>query len=299
VTTALPSSPTAIRIDHRDPTYGEGFFDKLQQGQAVAGKDGYTWQHDGQGWTQQQGGAAPPAAGGSDPYTPSPAAGGGQTVPGQAAAGQTYSGTPGAAPAANTTNQAAQDVVRNSYLERAAKPIEDPRARADFRTVADTHAAATERARRDATADLAEGMAGTGQTGAQSVESRLIAERAAQQRGNFEADLVRQDLQQQRADVENALKALTGMIDADQTRALQQKLADLDAQLKTASLNASTGLGSQELALKDRLGMAGINVDLLGKLLQNQQFNNNLGFEMGDREAYWNNAALNQILGGL
>jgi hypothetical protein len=284
VTTALPSTqPAEARPEHMSEQDWANFQARYRP-QAAAPTDP----------------AAPKAPGAADPYAPPPpASGGGQTVPGQAAAGQTYSGTPGAAPTANTTNQAAQDVVRNSYLERAAAPITDPRARSDFRMVADTQAAAAERARRDATADLAEGMAGTGQTGAQSVESRLIAERAAQQRGNFEADLVRQDLQQQRADVENALKALTGMIDADQTRALQQKLAELDAQLKTASLNASTGLGSQELALKDRLGMAGINVDLLGKLLQNQQFNNNLGFEMGDREAYWNNAALNQILGGL
>jgi hypothetical protein len=284
VTTALPSTqPAEARPEHMSEQDWANFQARYRP-QAAAPTDP----------------AAPKAPGAADPYAPPPpASGGGQTVPGQAAAGQTYSGTPGAAPTANTTNQAAQDVVRNSYLERAAAPITDPRTRSDFRMVADTQAAASERARRDATADLAEGMAGTGQTGAQSVESRLIAERAAQQRGNFEADLVRQDLQQQRADVENALKALTGMIDADQTRALQQKLAELDAQLKTASLNASTGLGSQELALKDRLGMAGINVDLLGKLLQNQQFNNNLGFEMGDREAYWNNAALNQILGGL
>jgi hypothetical protein len=284
VTTALPSTqPAEARPEHMSEQDWANFQARYRP-QAAAPTDP----------------AAPKAPGAADPYAPPPpASGGGQTVPGQAAAGQTYSGTPGAAPTANTTNQAAQDVVRNSYLERAAAPITDPRTRSDFRMVADTQAAASERARRDATADLAEGMAGTGQTGAQGVESRLIAERAAQQRGNFEADLVRQDLQQQRADVENALKALTGMIDADQTRRLQERLAELDAQLKTASLNASTGLGTQELALKDRLGMAGINVDLLGKLLQNQQFNNNLGFEMGDREAYWNNAALNQILGGL
>lgn len=211
---------------------------------------------------------------------------------------ETYSGTPGAAPTNNTTNQGTQDVVRNSYLERAMQPVDvDPRTNSAIRTQSDAYAAASERARRDQTADLAEATAGTGQTGLQDTEQRLINERAAQGRGQFEASLVSQELQTKRTEVAQALESLKGMISDDQTRALQDRLAQLDAQLKTASLNASTGLGQAELALKDKLGMAGINVDLASLLQNNDQFNKTLGFNIGDREAYWNNAALDQILG--
>jgi hypothetical protein len=250
--------------------------------------------------SQPAGGAAPPPADAGGGAAPPPTGGpaGANTVAGQGAASQTYSSTPGAAPGATTTNQGTQDVVRNSYLERATKPITDPRSGEAFRMQADTFAAGRERARRDQTADLAEGLAGTGQVGAQTVEQRLIDERSAQARGGFEADLVREDLQNQRADVENALKALGGMISEDQRNKLTEKLAELDAQLKTAALDASTKLGGAELNLKDKLGMAGINVDMLSMLLQDSQFGKTMGFNMADREAFWNNESLNKLLGG-
>jgi hypothetical protein len=240
-------------------------------------------------------GAAPPPAGGA--AAPPPGGAGANTVAGQGAASQTYSATPGAAPTGPTSNQGMQDVVRNSYLERATKPITDPRASEGFRMQADSFAAASERARRDQSADLAEGLAGTGQTGLQTAEGRLINERSAQSRGAFEASLVREDLQNQRADVENALKSLSGIISDDQKNKLAEKLAQLDAELKTAALNASTGLGTAELSLKDKLGMAGINVDMLGMLLNDSQFGKTMGFNMADREQFWNNASLSQLLG--
>lgn len=240
------------------------------------------------------GAAAGGAAGGA-----SGGAAGGNTVAGQGTAAQTYSSTPGADPDAATTNQGTQDVVRNSYLERATKPLSDPRTDQGVRMASDSYNAATERARRDATADLAEGTAGSGQVGFQNAEQRLINERAGQARGSFEADLVQKDLQRQRDETNDALSHLTGMISDDQARALQDKLASLDAQLKTAALNSSDSLGRAELSLKDKLGTGGLSLDTLKTLLNDQQFNKNLGFNIGDREAFWNQQALDRVLGGL
>lgn len=50
---ALPAAAqTPIRVDHRDPSYTAGFFDVLQPGAPVADRAGWTWQHDGAGWSQ-------------------------------------------------------------------------------------------------------------------------------------------------------------------------------------------------------------------------------------------------------
>lgn len=247
-----------------------------------------------------QAGAAPQP--GYTPPAPAPAgtpgAPGQSTIPGQAGAASTYSATPGVAPSATTTNQGTQDVVRNSYLERASAPLKDPRTQPGYQIQTDAFNAATERARRDASGDLAEGTAGSGQTGMQTSEQRLINERAGQARGNFSADLVRQDLQNQRDDTNKALESLRGMISDDQTRQLQDKLAAIDAQLKQQSLSSSTDLGNRELSLRDKLGTGGLNLDMIRTLLQNDQFNNNLGFNIGDREAYWNQVALDRVMGG-
>lgn len=240
---------------------------------------------------------AAPAQPGPPAQTP-PAGTPQENIQQQGTNAQTYSQTPGAAPTAQTTNQGTQDVVRNSYLERAMQPIDvDPRTNTAIRQQSDAFAAASERARRDSTADLAEATAGSGQTGYQDTEQRLINERSAQARGGFEASLVAQELTNKRDEVKSALASLEGMISNDQKMALTERLAQLDAQLKTASLNASTSLGQQELSLKDKLGMAGINVDLMSLLQNDRQFGQRLGFDIGDREAYWNQQSLENILG--
>lgn len=258
-----------------------------------------------QDWTNFQARYRQPAATAGQPagappaYTPPPTAGapsGANTVPGQATAAQTYSTTPGAAPTATTTNQGTQDTVRNSYLTRATQNLTVDQNAPEFRQVADTFAAGAERSRRDSVADLAEATAGSGQVGLQNAETRLINERAAQARGGFEADLVRQELQTKRAEVADALQRLGGMVSDDQMRMLQERLAELDARLKTDSLNATTDLGRADINLRDRLGTMGGNIDILSLLVNNDQFSKRLGFDIGDREAYWNADSLDRIL---
>lgn len=226
--------------------------------------------------------------------TQQPAAGGAPTgtaqttIPGQATAASTYSATPGAAPLANTSNQGAQDVVRNSYLARATQGTTIDTNDPNFRQQADTFAAAQERARRNQVADQAEAFsaAGLGGSGAQSTQARLTNERAAQATGQFEAELVGRELQNRRDEIREALAASAGLITNDQRNALQRELAELDAQLRRAGIASS-----------ERLGMAGLAIDRDRLRMQDRHFNADLGFRIGDSEAGYNERALRLLLG--
>lgn len=216
----------------------------------------------------------------------------------QGQAAQSYSATPTAAPTQTTTNQGTQDVVRNSYLQQALQPktidMNDP----VLRQQADAYGAAQERARRGTVAQNAETYGATGQVGAEAVQDRMANEMAAQNRASFEAQLVGNELKNRREEIQNALTSLSGLISGDQARGLQKELADIDAQIKQAGLSQSGALGGRELDIKQQLGLGGLNVDLLRTILQNQQANNDLGFRIGDREAFYDQSALNTLLGG-
>lgn len=246
--------------------------------------------------------AAAPGPPGAAPAGPPPPPNSAATDPAdrtqqQGLNSQTYSPTPEAAPTQNTTNQGTQDVVRNSYLQQAeqgtAVDTNDP----NFRQQADAYAAAQERARRTAVSQTAEQYAGSGATGAQTAEERLINEQSGQNQAGFEAQLVGHELQNRRSEIQNALTQLGGMISGDQARALQKQLADIDAQLKQAGLDQSSALGQRELDIRQQLGLGGLNVDLMRLLTQNQQYNNDLGFRIGSTEAGLNQSALDSLLG--
>lgn len=241
----------------------------------------------------QEPGAAPAGT----TTAPGAPAGGATTIPGQAAAASTYSTTPGAAPAKNTTNQGTQDVVRNSYLQQATQPTNVTRNDPNIRPQADAFAAAQDRARRQYESEQAERLSaqGLGNSGAMQNERRVAAERAGVNTGSFEAQLVGNELKAQRAEKQMALEALLKAGQMDQANALQRELAQIDAQLKQAGLDVQGNLGGRELDIKDRLGTGGLNVDMARLLMQNQQFGDQLGFNVADREAYWNNAALQSM----
>lgn len=207
----------------------------------------------------------------------------GNPIANQAVAASSYSSTPTAAPTQNTTNQGTQDVVRNSYLEQATQPKTIDRNDPNVRAQADAFAAQTERARRNYIADKSEAL-GPYATGALSSEERLATERAGQAAGSFEAELVGRELQNRRDEIQNALTNLSGMLSADQQRALTKELAELNASIQRHGIDTGAGTASSELALKDKLGTAGLNVDMIRALLQNQQFNNELGVNIGANE---------------
>jgi hypothetical protein len=207
------------------------------------------------------------------PATPGAAAP--TTVAGAATAASTYSSTPGAAPNPYTANQGTQDVVRNSYLERATQGTTIDRNDPNFRQQVDPYAAAQERARRGYISEAAERLSARGKAGSGELdlERRIASERAGQATGLFESQLVARELQNRRDEIKDALTNLKGLISADQAGALQRELAELEAALKREGLAQSGSLGSADLSLRDKLGTGALNVDLLRALLQNDQFN--------------------------
>lgn len=272
--------------------YGVDVGARGYEGGAI-GNTGYDLYHTGSGWSARQPGAQPAAT--STPTAPTqPTA---TSIGQQSQNAQTYSATPGAAPTQQTANQGTQDVVRNSYLQQATQGTTVDRNDPNVRQQAEPFAAAQERARRQYESEQAERLSakGLGDSGAMDAERRLATERAAQNTGAFESQLVGRELQNKRNEIQTALQALGGMVDSDQGRALQLELAKLDAQLKQAGIDTQSSLGSQELALKDKLGTGGLNLDYLRALLQNQQFGDQLGLNVADREAYWNNQALQTL----
>jgi hypothetical protein len=239
---------------------------------------------------QQQPAAQPGAVPGAPAAT---------TVQGQAQNAQTYSAAPGAAPAPNTTNQGTQDVVRNSYLQQATQGTTVDRNDPNFRQQLDPFNAAQERQRRQYLSEQAERMSaqGLGNSGAMQQEARVASERAGQASGLFESQLVQQELKTKRDEIQNALQSLGGMISQDQQMQLQKQLADLDAALRREGFGVQSSLGQGDLGLRRELGMGGLNIDLMRLLQSGDQFDKDLGFRIGDREAYWNNNAILSLMG--
>lgn len=232
-------------------------------------------------------GAAPPATDGGNSYLPTNAAPG---TPGatnlatQNANAQTYSLTPGAAPVNNTTNAATQDVVRNSYLDTLSRGTNVDTNDPTFRMQADAFGAAQERARRNAIDDSAQAnfAEGTRGSGAENIERRMADEASARNQGTFEAGLVGQELQSRRSEIQNALASLGGMIDNDQKMALTRELANLDAAIKREGLTQTGQLGNRDIDVREQLGLGGLNVNLISALLGNQNFNDQLGFNVSN-----------------
>jgi hypothetical protein len=256
---------------------------------------------------QPAGAAPPPVPGTGVPgQVPTGAIGGagepsapGTAIVGQARGSETLSTTPGAPPTQSTTNQGTQDVVRNSYLERAVQPLKidpnDPMIRAQV----DPFVAAQDRQRRQTISEAAERASarGLGDSGALDAERRYAGERAAQAGGLFESQLVGKEIQTRRDEIKDALTSLRGMLSDDQVRALQKEMAELDAAVKKLGIAAGTDTASSEIALKRQLGLGGMNIDLMRLLMQDRQFADTMGFNVADREAFYNNAALQNIMG--
>lgn len=222
-----------------------------------------------------------PATAGTAANTP------GNTVQGQSSAAQTYSATPGAAPAPFTSNQGTQDVVRNTYLQQATQGTTIDRNDPNFRQQADAYSATQDRARRQYQSEAAERLSaqGLGNSGAMQQERRFSDEQAANSKGQFESELVARELTNRRDEIKDALSGLHGMVSGDQAAALQQQLAQLDAAIKREGLAQSGTLGARDLSIKDKLGTGALNVDLMKALLQNQQFGKDLGLRIGDAES--------------
>jgi hypothetical protein len=255
----------------------------------------------GVGWVdknnpQYANGTTASGAAANAPASPNGQATAGSLTPAQqATASSTNSATPGAAPATNTTNQGTQDVVRNSYLAQATQPTTVDPNDPVIKNQVDAYRAATDRASNDFVNQQAE-AAGPYATGALRGQERMVAEKGGQSVAGFQAQLVANELQNKRAEVQQALTSLGGLITSDRQQALQQQLADLDAQIKTLGINTAATTASNQLGVQQELGVGGLNLGLMQALLGNQQANNSMGLNAAEYEAYLNNQALQNVL---
>ena len=176
-----------------------------------------------------------------------------------------------------TARQAAMDTQRdtlyNQLLERAQQGLEVDENSPWIRRQSDVYSARTKKAERDYLADEAEAQGPYANLGS---ERRVAAERFGQQSAGFEANLLAQEVQQRRAEIESALNSMRGLLTADQQAQLQSQLGALDA------------LSRQYTADTGRMGTYNQgNNDLLRTMLQNDQFTADLGFRVDDRNNYW------------
>ena len=181
---------------------------------------------------------------------------------------------PNSAPTPYSTAPDMQKQVTDSYMTRAQQGTEINPQDPNIRQQVDPYAAAQERQRRQYETSQAERLStqGLGSSGAMDLERRRAMETAGQNTGAFESQLIGRELESRRNEISDALKSLGGMVESDQGRQLQRELAAIDAAIKREGIAAGVSTSDKELGLKDKLGMAGINVDLLRAMLQNQQF---------------------------
>jgi hypothetical protein len=78
----------------------------------------------------------------------------------------------------------------------------------------------------------------------------------------------------------------------------QERLAQLDAKIREMGITSQQTLGTLELALRDKLGTGELNLGFLSTLLQNQQVNNKLGFDIGQWQSILNRDSLLAAMGG-
>lgn len=249
-------------------------------------------------------GAAPAAA----PATPTPAAPG---APGAPAA------DPNAPPA--TVN----DAFRKALLDRLNKPVtsslDDPALKAQSSAYGLQQQRAKERDREA----LAGRAAATGQSsdlasgGAFNEGLSALEQRQGESQAGFDANLIGNDLQQQRDDLYRYTALAGNTLNADENRALTEKMKNLDLEIQKQQLSQNQSqfdvssalqklgiqtqgnLGQSDLDLRKLLGTGGLNLQLLQLLTGNQQFgqslaSNNAQFGANqDMQNFWN------LFGGL
>jgi hypothetical protein len=109
------------------------------------------------------------------------------------------------------------------------------------------------------------------------------------------------EVQKQLATLDTNTKQYLADLDAKLRRegyGTQERLAQLDAEVRKLGINTQGNIGNLEIALRRELGIGELNLGLLQALMQNQQFNNSLGFDIGKWQSVLNKDALLGALGG-
>ena len=116
-------------------------------------------------------------------------------------------------------------------------------------------------------------------------------------------DISREGLQLSRdlANLESRDKQYLADLDADLRRqgyGLQERLAMMDAELRQLGINTQGNLGELEIALRRELGFGQLNLGLLQTMLQNSQFNDRLGFDIGQYQSLLNSEVMKYLGSG-
>lgn len=137
-------------------------------------------------------------------------------------------------------------------------------------------------------AQMAERAAARGETGAGGFDvevDKINADRGMADAA-FEADLMKDELQNQRAQLMQALEMGRGIMGDRETRALQEKLGLLDAEIRKMGIKQQGELGRGDLAVRLRQLAQG-----------DRHFYDNLGSENSRWLADYNQKSLRDILG--
>lgn len=146
-------------------------------------------------------------------------------------------------------------------------------------------------------------------------EKVAAQERAGQQVGLKAADLVGRELTARRDQIKSALAQFGDTMEADQKRALEEKLrkmedatkrygidtdrdvAKSDQDIKRYGIDKTTALGEKDISVREKLGMGGLNNDMIRNLMQDRQWRERMGFDYGMAEADLNERATRAALG--
>lgn len=209
--------------------------------QSVNNGTGRAW------WGSERDWAADEAAG---KHAPVPGAGGGGS---SSVAASSLSATSG-------QDQALRQQLVDQLTKRANQTLAVDRNDPTIRAQVDPYSAQVEREKRNYLADIAEKKGPLGNTLA---EERLASERAGQSTGLFESQLLGREIDARRAEIQDALTQMRGMLSTEQTLALQQELAHLDDATKRLGLE----YGNQQAQGQLALGYESLDNQLMRQLL--------------------------------
>ena len=208
--------------------------------------------------------------------------------------------TPGAS-AAPSAPVSVNDAFKQSLIQgltQQAPTANSP----DLKPQMDAFSLAQTRAKERAREALAE-RAGTSEFGANSgaFANQLAGLDQAQgeSEANFNAGLVGNAAQQQKQQLLQWAALAGNQLSGEDSRALQERLANLDAQIRREGIAQQGSLGEQDLSLRDKLGSGQLNLGLLTQLLGNQQFGQQLGANLGMFQSNQNNNNFWQSIAGL
>jgi len=154
------------------------------------------------------------------------------------------------------SNQDRYNQLYDMLMKRATQGLDVSADNPQIKAQTDAANAAMERERRRNLADLAERG---GANANLSAETRMTGEDVGQRTAQLQAGLMGQELAAKRNEIQNALSQMGDLLTTEQKMELQRELSLYDNAIRQQQLRQ-----------------------------QQSQFEQQLGFNIGDREAYWN-----------